>query len=228
MKSSLHKMCFFILLSISNYIHTDALVIGIAGGTGSGKTTLAKKLATLVGQDAVVINQDSYYKELNHLTKAERDIVNFDHPDALDFDLLEQHILSLKGGKSIHVPCYDFSIHARTSASTLITPHPIIIVEGILLFAVPKIRSILDICIFVDAEDDVRFLRRAARDIEERGRDFPGVCKQYQTTVKPMHNRYVASSKSFAHLIVPGDSNNDVAVNILHEKIKSYLRNKNH
>lgn len=210
----------FSILFFASPIDCKVFLIGIAGGTGSGKTTLATQLKEAFGADVAVISQDSYYKELFHLTKSERDHVNFDHPDALDFGLLRNHLLQLKSFLPIQVPCYDFTLHMRTNKTTSVEPRHVVIVEGILLFAAPEVKDLFDMKIFVETDSDLRILRRIDRDIKERGRDFVSVSSQYQKTVKPMHDLFVEKSRQEAHLIIPGNHDNKVAVDTLVAKIK--------
>ena len=212
-----------ITLCIHSLFANPKVLIGIAGGTGSGKTTLAQKILNAFPKDSILISQDSYYKDLSFLPFEERAKTNFDHPDSLDFELLKEHLSFLKGGKSIELPVYSFQIHSRESRTSLIHSAPIIIVEGILLFAIPEIRNLFDLKIFVDADDDIRVLRRIERDIKERSRDFDGIKRQYLTTVKPMHDLFVEPSKQYADLIVPRGGKNGVALNIILSKIKEDL-----
>jgi uridine kinase len=195
-------------------IAASSIVIGIAGGTGSGKTTLAKKI--LEGLDhAVLIEQDCYYKDLSSKTIEERSQNNFDHPDSIDFDLLNRDIRALKSGKAIAKPIYSFKTHSREDTYDTVEPADVIVVEGILIFANEQLREQCDLKIFIETADDVRVLRRLERDIHERGRDVGGVTKQYIHTVKPMHLQFVEPSKKFADLIVPGESDTDVAINVI-------------
>ncbi len=168
----------------------------------------------------VIISQDSYYKDLSHIAKKERKKTNFDHPDSIEFDLLRKHLLELKNGKIIKTPTYDFTTHNRTNVTNTIQPKNIIILEGILLLAIPEIRDLIDIKIFVDVADDERLLRRIKRDIEERGRTIDTIQKQYLATVKPMHEKFVAPSKQFADIIIPHGADNSIAINLLVTKLK--------
>jgi uridine kinase len=205
---------FFCCLASFSYA-TETLVIGIAGGTGSGKTTLAHKIQEAIFEHSVLISQDFYYKDLSHLSPDARSRVNFDHPDAIDFDLMRQHILKLKEGKSIDCPQYDFITHTRTNIQKKIEPVRVLIVEGILLFSVPELRELLNWKIFIDTDDDVRLLRRMERDTLERGRDFYSIKHQYLTTVKPMHDAFVQPSKHYADIIIPKGGENGMALNLI-------------
>lgn len=196
--------CIFFLLFPFVGSAKEMILVGIAGGTCSGKTTLAQKLMDVYGEDALLIPEDGYYRDLTRLTPEERDCVNFDHPDALDFDLLRTHLMALKRHESVDVPVYDFVTHTRRQESHVVAPKRLIFVEGILLFAVPQIREMFDIKIFVDTDDDVRVLRRIERDISERGRTFESVKKQYLTSVKPMHKTFVKPSREHADVVVHG------------------------
>jgi uridine kinase len=195
--------------------------IAIAGGTGSGKTTLAKKIHEHF-PNSILISQDSYYKDLSHLPFESRKINNFDHPNSLEFSLLKKHLIDLKQGLSIEVPCYDFCQHARISKVELINPANIVIVEGILLLSQPELLSLFDLKIFVDTDSDIRVLRRIERDIEERGRDLQNIREQYLATVKPMHDAFVEPSKKFADIIVPAENINDMALSLILAKISQH------
>ncbi len=210
-------------LGVQSLFGNPKLLIGIAGGTGSGKTTLAQKILYAFPKDSVLISQDSYYKELSHLPLEERVKTNFDHPDSLDFGLLLSHLTSLKNGKSIQVPIYNFHIHSREIKTALVQSSPIIILEGILIFSIPELRDLFDLKIYVDTDDDIRVLRRIERDIKERARDFDGIKCQYLATVKPMHDLFVEPSKQHADVIIPRGGHNDVALNMILSKIKEDL-----
>lgn len=211
---------FFFALSCCITSLEAQIVVGIAGGTGSGKTTLAENIVDHFNENAILISQDSYYKDFSYLSKEERDNLNFDHPNSLDFSLLKQHLQDLKDQKSVQIPIYDFTTHSRSGKTKEVTPNEIIIVEGILLFADAGIREMLDIKIYIDTDDDIRFLRRLERDILDRGRTFEGVKKQYISTVKPMHKKYVEPSKAKADLVVYGVNENMPMITKL---ISSYL-----
>ncbi len=201
------------------------IVIGMAGGTGSGKTTLAERISRAFGGDALLLSMDCYYKDNSHLAFEERVKTNYDHPDAYDIPLIVEHIKALKDGKHIDHPTYDFSQHVRGEKWVGLDSARVIIVEGILVFAIKEIVDLLDIKIFVDTDADVRILRRITRDVNERGRDLNSVVRQYLTTVKPMHEHFVEPSKRMADVIVPEGGHNDVAysmiVNAIHRKIMS-------
>lgn len=192
------------------------MLIGVAGGTGSGKTTVAHKLGdSLPDGTAEIIEYDSYYRDLRHLPLAERAAVNFDHPDALESELLAEHLRALRAGAAIEVPSYDFVDHVRRSETRRVEPRPIVIVEGIMTLAVPFVREQLDLKIFVDTDSDIRVLRRIRRDIEHRGRSFHEVRDQYYDSVRPMHLEYVEPSKRFADLIIPEGGDNHVALEVI-------------
>ena len=200
------------------------LFIGVAGGTGSGKTTLAKTLCSqLSGEIAALIPYDSYYKHLPHLSLRERSQLNYDHPDAFETDLLVSHLQQLKCGTTIEMPTYDFTTHLRKVDTISIKPKPVIIVEGILILAEASIRELLDIKVYVDTDADVRVLRRMMRDIAERGRTLESVHQQYLETVKPMHDAFVEPSKRYADIIIPRGGHNSVALGILSSRINEFL-----
>ncbi|MEK6223227.1 MAG: uridine kinase, partial [Chloroflexota bacterium] len=168
------------------------LVIGIAGGTGSGKTTVSNEILASVGESIVAyLPHDAYYKDLRNLPDEQRNAINFDHPNSLDTDLMIRHVKELKAGKSIELPIYDFTTHTRTKKSIKIIPNPVILVEGILIFTVPELRALFDVKLFVDTDADIRLIRRIRRDIEERGRTTESILAQYQNTVRPMHLEFV-------------------------------------
>jgi uridine kinase len=203
----------------------DCIFIGVAGGSGSGKTTVAHNLVnTFSAEDAVLVEQDAYYKELAHLPLEERAQMNFDHPNAIEFDLLRQQLLDLKAGKSIERPVYNFKTHSREKESHTIHPSKIVIVEGILIFAVPEIRELFDIKIFVDTDSDEMLLRRIERDIKERGRTFESVRDQYLNTVKPMFLEFCEPSKRYADVIIPRGGENEIAISMIIAKLKRYLQ----
>lgn len=209
---------------ISKTTSTDGvIVIGIAGGSGSGKTTLSEAIYEEIGKDNICyISHDSYYKDLSHLTLKEREKWNFDHPDALDTDLLIEHVKALKEKKSVHIPMYDFTIHSRKKETQLLHPKPVILVEGILIFSDKRLYDEIDVKIFVDTEDDIRLVRRIRRDTVERGRTIESVLQQYITTVRPMHLQFVEPSKRNADIIVPVGLNS-VALDLVVSKLKSHL-----
>lgn len=201
----------------------DKLIIGIAGGSGSGKTTLAKKIQNTLPTHSVLICQDNYYKDFSKLSFEERENLNFDHPDSLDFSLLRQHILDLKEGKTIKKPIYNFKSHVRESFYELVEPVQLVIIEGILIFAMPEVRDLFDIKIFIDADEDIRLLRRMERDIKERARDFYSIKNQYLETVKPMFDAFVKPSKKYADVIVPRGGENANAFSFIISKLKHEL-----
>jgi len=193
-----------------------ALVIGVAGGTGSGKTTVARKLVeALPARLAIIIEYDSYYRDRSALSPEERDALNYDHPDALESELLAEHLHSLRTGASVEVPIYDFRNHTRRRETRRVDPTAVVVVEGILTLAQPAVREQLDIKIFVDTDPDIRVFRRIRRDLEDRGRTFASVREQYYRSVRPMHNHFVEPSKRWADLIIPEGGDNHVALEIL-------------
>ena len=202
------------------------LIIGIAGGTGSGKTTVVDRIvAELPKEEVCVISQDSYYKATDHLSYGERVNINFDHPQAIDFELLAEHLKALKAGKSIEQPVYSFKEHNRTGETAALHPKKVVIVEGILILAHPEIRELLDIKVYVHADSDERLIRRLKRDIAERGRDLGEVLHRYQTTLKPMHQQFIEPTKEFADIIIPTNRHNTVAVNLIRGIIHQKLTN---
>jgi uridine kinase len=205
------------------------LIIGIAGGTGSGKTTVVKKVVdSFPGGEVAVIPQDSYYKDSGHLPMEERQKLNFDHPDAIDFELLVEQLQQLREGKTIQQPTYSYITCTRSTTET-VTVHPadIIIVEGILIFTCEKLRKLLDIMVFVDADADDRLLRVISRDIIERGKTVEATMIRYQDTLKPMHNQFIEPTKRYADIIVPQGGHNKVAIDILIATIEKALQHKN-
>lgn len=199
------------------------LVIGICGGTGSGKTTVAKSILEAVTREVVFIQQDSYYRNIKDLPLDYRQLANFDHPDALDNDLLVNHVRKLKAGEPVDLPIYDFRTHTRKNETMPIQPQPIVIVEGILIFADARLLEQLDIKVFVDTPDDIRFIRRLRRDIAERGRTVESVIEQYLATVRPMHMQFVEPSKRYADVIIPEGGHNLVSVDLISGKIRERL-----
>lgn len=198
----------------------DTLVVGIAGASGAGKTTLAHKLAESLGENAVVICQDSYYRDLSYLAYQERAQTNFDHPNSIDFELMREHILALKDGKSVSQPIYDFKTHSRTNKQVILQSRKILIVEGCLLLAIPEIRNLFDIKLFVDTDLDICLVRRIERDQKERGRSFNDIRAQYFNTVRPMFFKFIAPSKSFADMIIPAHNENEVVLNFIASKLQ--------
>ncbi|WP_394750094.1 uridine kinase [Spongiimicrobium salis] len=200
------------------------LIIGIAGGTGCGKTTVVNQIINELPHDEVgVISQDSYYNDLSHLSYEERSNINFDHPRAIDFQLLTQHLEELKQGKAIDQPVYSFSTHNRTTDTVRTHPKKVMIVEGILILTNPEIREMFDIKIFVHTDSDERLIRRLKRDISERGRDLDEVLNRYQNTLKPMHNQFIEPTKEYADIIIPNNTYNTVAVDIVRTIINEKL-----
>lgn len=200
------------------------LIIGIAGGTGSGKTTVVNQIIEeLQNEEVEVISQDSYYQDTSHLSYEERTRINFDHPKSIDFDLLVSHLQELKKGNSVEQPVYSFVQHNRTSETITTQPRKVMIVEGILILTHPDIREMFDIKIFVHADSDERLIRRLKRDIAERGRDLDEVLNRYQTTLKPMHQQFIEPTKEFADIIIPNNKYNTVAVDIVQTIIKHRL-----
>lgn len=200
------------------------LIIGIAGGTGSGKTTVARKIYESLHLDsAVFLDHDSYYRELAHLSLAERKQVNFDHPDALDNALLVEHLDALVRREPIRKPCYDFAAHTRSDETEEIAPRDVILLEGILLFVEPELRSRFDLKIFVDTEPDVRFIRRLRRDLELRGRTLDSVIEQYLGTVRPMHWEFVEPSKRYADIILPRGGANTAGIEVIAARVRERL-----
>lgn len=205
--------------------HDTPLVIGIAGGSGSGKTTVAQEILQRVAPDRIAyIQHDSYYKDLTGLPPAQRVEVNFDHPNSLETELLISHVEQLKNGQQIEVPIYDFSKHSRTEETFKVNPRGVIIVEGILIFVDATLRSLFDVKLFVDTDADVRLIRRLQRDITERGRTVESVIKQYQSTVRPMHLEFVEPSKRYADVIIPEGGFNTAALDMVVARIESLLK----
>ena len=200
------------------------LVIGIAGGTGSGKTTLMKNLITAFSEDVTVLSHDNYYKRHDELTYEERCHLNYDEPAALETDLMARHLDQLRQGNAIECPVYDFTVHNRSDETITIVPRKVIIVEGILIFENEELRNLMDIRIFVDTDADVRLCRRIKRDVNKRGRSLESVLLKYQQTVKPMHEKYVEPSKKFAHLVVPEGGKNWVALDMITGRIQRHLK----
>ena len=211
--------CLFLLLFCQSLL-AETLVVGISGASGAGKTTLARKLARSLGNHAVLICQDSYYRDLSHLTHDERTQVNFDHPNAIDFELMRTHILALKEGKNISQPIYDFKASTRTHETAQVEAKKILIVEGCLLLAIPEIRELLDIKLFVDTDLDICLIRRIERDQKERGRAFQDIQAQYFATVRPMFFKFIAPSKTFADMIIPAHHENEVVLDFTASKLR--------
>ena len=205
----------------------NCILIGVAGGSGSGKTTVANNLVKAFQSEvATLLEQDDYYRELNNMTIEEKAKVNFDHPDSIEFELLKKHIEALKNGEAIERPIYDFTTHSRKEGTVKINPSKIIVVEGILIFAVPEIRELFDVKIFVDTDTDEMILRRIERDMNERGRSFESVKNQYLTTVKPMYLEFCEPSKRYADIIIPRGGENKIAIDMLVSNLKRYIEEK--
>ena len=201
----------------------STIVIGIAGGTGSGKSTLIDNLIERFTDNVAVLHHDNYYRRRDDLTMAERVKINYDEPDALETDLMAQHLDRLRQGETIQCPVYDFSQHNRSDMTVAVEPRKVIIVEGILIFENEQLRDLMDVRIFVDTDADVRLCRRILRDVKERGRTIDSVLTQYQTTVKPMHEKYVEPSKKYANIVVPEGGHNYVALDMILTCIQHYL-----
>ncbi|HVA72134.1 MAG TPA: uridine kinase [Candidatus Limnocylindrales bacterium] len=199
-------------------------VIGICGGTGSGKTTITNRLSrTLSGSGVLVLQQDHYYKDLSHLPIEERSKHNFDHPNALDTDLFIQHVEQLRNGQAIERPVYDFTQHRRVRETVRVESQPAILIEGILIFENEALRNLMDIKIFVDTDADLRFIRRLVRDIRDRGRTLESVIEQYEKTVRPMHLEFVEPSKRYADIIIPEGGHNEVGIDLVIQKVRSLV-----
>ena len=201
----------------------NILVIGIAGGSGSGKTTLMKNLITRLGEQVTVLSHDNYYKRHDDMTYDERCLLNYDEPEAFDTSLMVYQLGELRRGFSVDCPVYDFTVHNRSNETTKIVPERVIIVEGILIFENKELRDLMDVKIFVDTDADIRLCRRIKRDVNKRGRSMESVLKQWQQTVKPMHELYVEPSKKHADIIVPGGGKNVVALDMIEWRIRKHL-----
>ncbi|HKA19623.1 MAG TPA: uridine kinase [Blastocatellia bacterium] len=200
------------------------MIIGISGGTGSGKTTVAQKIIAPVGDGNVVyLQQDSYYRNLGDMPLDLRHQVNYDHPDAFDTELLINHLQALRAGETIEQPIYDYATHSRRAETIHLEPRPVIVIEGILVFVNPQLRALMDLKIFVDTDADIRFIRRLDRDVHERGRSVESIINQYTTTVRPMHLQFVEPSKRYADVIIPEGGFNDVGIDLITGKIRSFL-----
>lgn len=201
------------------------LVFGVAGGTGSGKTTVALKVLGAVDAGQVALLQhDAYYRHLPHLTYEERARLNYDHPDSLETELLVEHVRRLRARRPVEMPVYDFTQHLRKTETVRVEPAPVVLVEGILVFVSPELRELMDIRVFVDTDADVRFIRRMQRDIGERGRSLPSVIQQYLTTVRPMHLQFVEPSKRYADVVIPEGGLNEVAIAMIVSRLKELLQ----
>lgn len=203
------------------------ILIGIAGGSGSGKTLVARTIVRELGSKRVVIiDQDSYYKDLDQVPFRDREARNFDHPDAFDNDLMCQHLRELLEGHAIEQPIYDYTQHKRTKDTRRISDHLVVVLEGILIFHDPELRALMDIKLYVDADSDVRLMRRLRRDLIERGRSVDSILRQYEDSVRPMHQQFVEPSKRFADVIIPGGGHNKVAIDLVKTKIRELLRER--
>ena len=201
----------------------DTMIIGIAGGTGSGKTTLTERLKAEFQGDVSVLYHDNYYKSHSDLTYDERAKLNYDHPDAFETERLIADLQALRRGEAVECPVYDYTVHDRSPQTLVVQPTKVILVEGILIFAEPELRALMDIKIFVDTDADVRILRRIMRDVKKRGRSLDSVVQQYLTTVKPMHEQFVEPSKRYADIVVPEGGRNLVALDMIIQRIRSHV-----
>jgi uridine kinase len=199
------------------------MIVGIAGGTGSGKTTITDRLVEKFGGNVSVVHHDNYYKAHHNMTYEERCLLNYDHPDSFDTDMMIEHLQQLKEGKSIECPIYDYTIHDRSDQTVTIEPTRVIIVEGILIYADPRVCDQIDVKIFVDTDADVRILRRIQRDVQERGRSLESVINQYLATVKPMHEQFVEPSKRRADVIIPEGGRNLVALEMVVQRVRAHI-----
>lgn len=216
----------FFMLTTS-FASASTLIIGVAGGTGSGKTTFTENIQVYLkqlGEEVTMITQDSYYRDLAQFPPSVRDEMNFDHPDSIDFTLLKRHIEELQAGRSIEKPVYSFFTHSREEFTETINPARIIVVEGILLFAIPELLDLFDVKIFIDTEADIRLLRRIERDTNERGRDFNNIKRQYLATVRPMHEAFVEPSKHQADIIIPHGGRNPIAIKVVIDHLISKIK----
>jgi len=203
------------------------ILIGIAGGSGSGKTLVARTILRELGSDrVVVIDQDSYYRDLEKIPMRDREARNFDHPDAFDTELLKEHVRDLLSGRPIQQPVYDYTEHRRLPETRTVGEHLVMVLEGILIFVDPELRALMDIKLFVDADPDVRFIRRLRRDIVERGRSVDSVIRQYEESVRPMHIQFVEPTKRYADVIIPEGGHNKVAIDLVKTKIRELLRER--
>ena len=201
-----------------------AFVIGVAGGTASGKTTVSRRIWEAVGREHIAyIQHDNYYKDQSHLSPEDRALTNYDNPDSLETSLMVRHLRELRAGRPVDIPVYDFSIHNRSKETLRINPAKVVLVEGILIFAEPALRELMDMRIFVDTDADIRFIRRLRRDMVERGRTLDSVVKQYLATVRPMHMEFVEPSKRYADVIVPQGGDNRVAMEMIASRIQALL-----
>jgi uridine kinase len=217
----LHPSAFILLLFT---VSTSPLVIGVAGGSGSGKTTVAGSILRRVSADRIAyVPHDAYYRDFTHLAREQLNLLNWDHPDALDTDLMIAHVQRLKSGQPVELPVYDFTHYCRTEQTVHLDPQPVILVEGILIFADARLRRLFDVKIFVDTDADLRFIRRIQRDIAERGRTVESVIHQYLTTVRPMHLEFVEPSKRYADVIIPEGGMNEAAMDMVAARVEALL-----
>jgi len=204
------------------------LIIGVAGGTGSGKTTVANRILERVGTEHIAyIPHDAYYRDLSHLPYEERQKINFDHPNSLETELMVEHLIALRDEQPVEIPVYDFTIHTRTEKTRHVEPARIVLAEGILIFAEPELRPLFDVKLFVDTDADIRLIRRLQRDVEERGRTVQSVIEQYLRTVRPMHLEFVEPSKRYADVIIPEGGFNEVAIEMVAARIRGLLQEAN-
>lgn len=217
------RALFFCFLLVKPLLFASSIIIGIAGASGAGKTTLATKLKEYLGDDVVIIRQDSYYKDISNQSISEKAKANFDAPSSIDFDLLHSHLIALKEGNAIEQPVYNFTTHSRTLKTVIIDPKKIFIIEGCLVLAVPKIRDMCDMKLFIDADMDICLCRRIERDQVERGRKFPDILDQYLRTVRPMFLQHVAPSKSYADLIIPNETENERVLDFISSKLSHMI-----
>lgn len=202
------------------------IIIGVTGGTGSGKTTVTRKIIEEFGDVSLAyIPQDAYYKDQSHLTMDERVLTNYDHPFAFDNDLLSEHISQLLDGQAVQMPVYDFTQHNRAEETIRVEPKEVIIIEGILIFSDKELRDLMDIKVFVDTDDDIRIIRRIKRDMAERGRSLDSIIDMYTSIVKPMHEQFIEPTKKFADIIIPEGGSNNVAIDLMTTKIRSIIPN---
>ena len=200
------------------------VLVGIAGGSGSGKTVASKNLTTLLSpNDSVIISQDSYYKDRSDLDMEERAAINYDHPDSFDFDLMKEQLTAFLDGEAIDIPIYDFDTHTRMRETETVHPVPIVIVEGLMILGIEFLRELMDVKVYVDVPADIRFIRRLKRDIEERDREVKSVVHQYLQTVRPMHEQFVEKTKNYADIIIIEGGNNQASINLVQEKIHLLL-----
>lgn len=221
----MRKIFIFLLLSCHAFC-ADVILIAIVGGSGSGKTTVAQKIHEMFPDDSILVCQDFYYKDLSHLPMEERVKVNFDHPESIEFSLLREQLIALKKGEEISLPQYDFTTYCRLNKSLSASSKKIIIVEGLHLLAVPEIKELFDLKLFVDASEDIRLIRRINRDQVERGRTVPSILAQYLATVRPMHIEFIEPSKQHADLIIPDGGHNQPAVDVIVAKLKIETQKK--